>query len=111
MTDLAPERLCPGCFADKGSADPCPHCGYAEGAARGPLPLPHRTLLNGQLLVGRVLGRPGGFGIAYLGFDLTLHTRLAIKEYLPRELAGRATDRASVAPHAREEGELFRYGL
>lgn len=28
----------------------------------------------------RVLGRPGGFGISHLGWDLNLHTRVAIKE-------------------------------
>jgi hypothetical protein len=108
---MAPARLCPGCFTDKGDAEPCPHCGYAEAAARAPLLLAHRTLLNEQFLIGRVLGKPGGFGITYLGFDLKLHARVAIKEYLPRELAGRGTDRASIAPHAHEEGALFRYGL
>jgi formylglycine-generating enzyme required for sulfatase activity/serine/threonine protein kinase len=58
-----------------------------------------------------VLGKPGGFGVTYLGWDLNLQTRVAIKEYLPRELAGRATDRATVAPHTQDEGEQFRYGL
>jgi hypothetical protein len=37
MEDMAPERLRPGCFTDKGDAGPCPHCGYAEEAARAPL--------------------------------------------------------------------------
>ena len=103
--------LCPGCFATKGQANPCPHCGYDDQAERSPLLLPHRTLLNGQFVVGRVLGKPGGFGITYLGWDLNLETRVAIKEYLPRDLAGRAGDHASIAPHSREDGELFRYGL
>ena len=105
------DTLCPGCFADKGQTNPCPHCGYDEQANRGPLPLPHRTLLHDQYLVGRVLGKPGGFGITYLGWDLHLQMRLAIKEYLPRELAGRATDRATVAAHSSDDGEQFRYGL
>ena len=105
------DTLCPGCFADKGQSNPCPHCGYDEDTGRGPLPLPHRTLLHGQYVVGRVLGKPGGFGITYLGWDLHLQTRVAIKEYLPRELAGRSSDRASVAVHSQDEGEQFRYGL
>ena len=111
MTDLDLNTLCPGCLAAKGRANPCPHCGYDEAAPRGAFLLPHRTLLNGQFLVGRVLGKPGGFGITYLGWDLNLQTRVAIKEYLPRELAGRATDRATVAPHTQDEGEQFHYGL
>ena len=105
------DSLCPGCFADKGQTNPCPHCGYDEGTERGPLPLPHRSLLHGQYVVGRVLGKPGGFGITYLGWDQHLQTRVAIKEYLPRELAGRSSDRASVAVHSQDEGEQFRYGL
>jgi hypothetical protein len=48
MTDPSPDALCPGCFAEKGGANPCPHCGYDEQAPRGPLLLPHRTLLHEQ---------------------------------------------------------------
>ena len=105
------DSLCPGCFADKGQTNPCSHCGYDEQTGRGPLPLPHRTLLQGQFLVGRVLGKPGGFGITYLGWDRHLQTMVAIKEYLPRELAGRSSDRASVAVHSQDEDEAFRFGL
>ncbi len=111
MTAPDPANLCPGCFAGKGRANPCPHCGYDEQAGRAPLLLPLRTLLHGQYLVGRVLGKPGGFGITYLAWDQGLHRRVALKEYLPRDLAGRATDRATVAPHSGEDGELLRFGL
>ena len=56
--------LCPGCLTDKTSISLCPHCGYDESLKRGPLVLPHRALLHqGQYLIGRVLGKPGGFGI------------------------------------------------
>ncbi|KAA6187936.1 serine/threonine protein kinase [Thiohalocapsa marina] len=111
MADPNFNHLCPGCFVDKGAKHPCPHCGYDEFAARGPLVLPHRTLLNGQFLIGRVLGKPGGFGITYLGWDLQLQTSVAIKEYLPRDLAGRGTDQSRVAAHSGEDAELFRFGL
>jgi formylglycine-generating enzyme required for sulfatase activity/serine/threonine protein kinase len=105
------DTLCPGCFADQGDAHPCPHCGYDERAPRGPLPLPHRAFLDGKFIVGRVLGKPGGFGITYLGWDLSLQTRVALKEYLPRDLVGRDRDRSTVAAHSAEDGVLFRYGL
>ena len=111
MPDTPPDALCPGCFADKGAAHPCPHCGYDERAARGPLLLPHRAVLNGQFIVGRVLGKPGGFGITYLGWDFSLHTRVAIKEYLPRDLVGRGPDRYTLAAHSGDEREQFRDGL
>ena len=111
MTEISTDTLCPGCFAPKGQANPCPNCGYDERAERSSLLLPHRTLLNGQFVVGRVLGKPGGFGITYLAWDLGLQRRVAIKEYLPRELAGRGTDRATVAPHSSDDGDAFGYGM
>lgn len=81
------ETLCPGCFQKKPPAAICPQCGYDESEPRSPLALPHRTLLQGQYRIGRVLGKPGGFGITYLALDTGLATRVAIKEYLPRDLA------------------------
>jgi serine/threonine protein kinase len=67
--------------------------------------LPYGTRLHDQYLVGQVLGKPGGFGITYLGWNLHLETRVAIKEYLPREWAGRSVDHASVKPHFLDEGD------
>lgn len=105
------DTLCPGCFVEKGKTAVCPHCGYDENEQHIPLALPYRTMLDGRYLAGRVLGKLGGFGITYLGWDVRLETFVAIKEYLPRDLAGRDTDRATVAPHSREDEKLFRYGL
>lgn len=105
------DQICPGCFQSKDESTVCPHCGYNEADRRAPIVLPYRTLLNGQYLVGKVLGKPGGFGITYLGCDIHLQTKVAIKEYLPRELASRDTDRSTVVAHSREDGDLFRFGL
>ncbi len=104
-------QLCAGCFKTLKQPNVCPACGYDPNAPRSPLALGPGTTLNEQFYIGRVLGKPGGFGITYLGWDLRLATRVAIKEYLPRDLAGRATDRATVAAHTNEDGELFRFGL
>lgn len=105
------ETFCPGCFAEKGDVAVCPYCGYDESERRSPLVLPYRTVLNGQFVVGKVLGKPGGFGITYLGWDINLATIVAIKEYLPRDYAGRDADHASVMAHSREDASLFRFGL
>ncbi|MBF0376722.1 MAG: serine/threonine protein kinase [Desulfamplus sp.] len=109
---MNPKNMCMGCMKEKQSRDPvCSLCGYDESERRSPLVLKHRTLLADQYVVGKVLGKPGGFGITYLGWDIRLETMVAIKEYLPRDNAGRDTDQSTVVPHSREDGEIFRYGL
>ncbi len=104
-------HLCPGCFLEKGEVSQCPYCGYDESERRTPLVLPHRVILNNQYVVGKVLGKPGGFGITYLGWDIHLNTRVAIKEYLPRDLASRDMDQATIIAHSREDGDMFLFGL
>ena len=105
------ESLCPGCFGERSRTPVCPQCGFDERQRPSHLALPPRTVLASQYVVGRVLGRPGGFGVTYLGWDLRLETRVAIKEYLPRDMAGRDPDHRSVALHADEDTASFRYGL
>ena len=104
--------VCPGCFRHKGGeVAVCPHCGYDAAASRSPLLLPALTLLNQRYLIGRTLCKPGGFGVTYLGFDLTLQVKIAVKEYCPRELVGRETSRRTLTPHSQEDGALFKVGL
>ncbi len=86
----------PGRHSQKGQqADTarCPYCGFCPSEyQQNPRCLPPDTILAGKYLVGKVLGE-GGFGITYIGFDLNMKTRVAIKEYFPVELVTRDTTR------------------
>jgi serine/threonine protein kinase len=75
------------------------------------LALPVGSLLANQFSMERPLGQPGGFGIVYLARDLRLDIQVAVKEFLPRELAGRGTDQTTVLPHSASDAELFDFGL
>jgi serine/threonine protein kinase len=69
------------------------------------------TVVAGQFRVVGMLGNPGGFGITYLATDLRLASDVALKEFLPREHAGRAGDRVTVVPLSYPDAEAFRDGL
>jgi serine/threonine protein kinase len=66
------------------------------------------TMLH-EYCLERVLGS-GGFGITYLGKDTHLDKYVAIKEYLPAQLAVRALD-GSVIPVATEQKYDYAWGL
>jgi serine/threonine protein kinase len=106
----APNR-CPNCFGDTVGEHPCARCGLSPDEPRPANAPPLGTVLNGPHEIGRVLGRPGGFGITYLAFDRQLETTVAIKEYLPRDVATQATDAPTILAQSNEDGELFRCGL
>ena len=83
------KKYCPYCMAKVGDDGVCPSCGLTSGTYT---PLPHHippgTVLMDRYLVGRVLGE-GGFGITYIGCDLRLELKVAIKEYFPTNWVSR----------------------
>ncbi len=104
------QKHCPGCFRRKDGVAICPYCGYDEAAPRSPLFLPHGTVIGGQYRIGRLLGRPGGFGITYLGWDVYLQQKVAIKEYLPPEIAARLPQSQGVTVHTQDDRKGFDWG-
>lgn len=97
---------------EKTGPGPCPHCGFDESTYEVlPHHLPLGTILNGKYLVGKVLGQ-GGFGITYLGWDLNLDVKLAIKEYYPNGYVIReATCGPTVSVMTGSRAEFFQKGL
>ena len=105
------ETLCVGCMQDDSGAPVCPVCGRPfESPAQNPLQMRPRTMLHDQYLIGRALGH-GGFGVTYLAWDTGLATRLAIKEYLPHGVAGRAANTTQVMAYSDSTKVEFEFGL
>ncbi len=70
--------------------------------------LPQEYRLHWYVLE-RVLGQ-GGFGITYLARDTNLDQPVAIKEYLPIDVATRKPD-STVRPRADDQSDRYRWGL
>lgn len=101
--------ICMGCMEPLSKPDGfCTRCGWNNTINNNqPHQLPIFTVLNGKYIVGRALGQ-GGFGITYMGMDLYLDTKVAIKEFYPETCVSReGVTSATVMPYSGEKGEYF----
>ncbi len=90
-------KRCWNCMEKTGDTAVCPRCGFNHSVHRAsPQALPPGTVLRDKYLIGNVLGQ-GGFGITYIGFDLVLEMKVAIKEYFPLGNAGRSPGDVTVS--------------
>ncbi len=88
-------NACPSCIL---SADSCTPAVYH---------LPPGTVLKERYLIGKALGE-GGFGITYIGCDLLLKMRVAIKEYFPKDKANRVSkDSLSLSCYAGSAADRY----
>ncbi len=87
---MAGTKYCMGCMQPLSWDGRCRFCDFREEEYRQEEHhLPLRSFLkNGEYLIGRVLGS-GGFGITYIGLDVTLLYRVAVKEFYPGHLVKR----------------------
>ena len=106
------KRYCLGCLAElEGDETVCPHCGYVEGTPpKEAYHMSPGTILKARYLVGRVLGF-GGFGVTYIGMDLVLEQKVAIKEYLPTDFSTRMPGQAQLTVYTGENEGQFSAGL
>lgn len=74
---------CLNCMKSFEGGHVCPHCSFDNAGYQAvPYSLRPGSIIYGKYLIGRMLGQ-GGFGITYVGFDLSLEVKVAIKEYFP----------------------------
>ncbi|MCB1955591.1 MAG: HAMP domain-containing protein [Rhodocyclaceae bacterium] len=78
----------------------------SAGVANETLPKGYRLH---EYRIERVLGQ-GGFGVTYLASDIHLHSRVAIKEYLPGQIAHRVQDHR-VSARGAKRLDLYLHGL
>lgn len=84
--------LCPNCMAQvEGESEVCPFCNEPFHVENQEYQLAVGAILENRYLVGRAIGG-GGFGIVYVGYDITLESKVAIKEYYPAGAANRDFD-------------------
>ena len=103
--------LCISCFSHVGENPVCPACDYSKNSAEVDWNKIHPgTIIQDRYVIGRSLGQ-GGFGITYLGFDLRLKAKLAIKEYYPSGLAVRNTSNMTVMNATRDTEDDFKQGM
>ncbi len=89
----------------------CTVCGFNNNEYTQPHHhLKPGTILNGKYILGASLGE-GGFGITYVGYDLNLELKVAIKEYFPNGLVSRdITHSDSVAVFSGSDLEYYNMG-
>lgn len=84
-------NYCPYCASQITNGTKCTSCTFHGTYSSKPHHLQPGTLLHGRYLIGVVLGE-GGFGITYLGRDLALDMKVAVKEYYPSSMAVRSPE-------------------
>lgn len=102
---VAPAARAPTGEADAAASDRSLVWPPPKGA---PLALPVGFRLH-EYRIDSVLGQ-GGFGITYLATDVNLNVKVAIKEYLPADVADRSSDK-SVHPRTAQDMDFYQVWL
>ncbi len=99
-------NICLGCMKEKPQPNMiCPYCGY-NFAPNEKHQLPVNIILNNTYLVGKCLG-DGGFGITYIGYDMNLYKKVAIKEFYLKGYCNRGDNGFDVISEDEKKGVIF----
>ena len=79
---------CYNCMSEIPDGEVCRNCLCSTATEPSPHHLKPGQILNGKYLVGNCIGE-GGFGITYIGKDLVLDIKVAIKEFFPNGYVNR----------------------
>ena len=103
---------CLGCMSEfENQYEVCPNCGYVKNTPpKEAYHIKPETILKARYIVGKVVGF-GGFGVTYIGWDLLLQQKVAIKEYFPCDFATRIPGNTDVSSFDGEKGEQYSAGL
>ena len=99
-------QYCMNCMSELNEDGTCPNCGQQCGADDVIYRLKPGTILNKKFIVGNCLGE-GGFGITYIGRDMTLDRKVAIKEYFPNGYVNRNNNITQVVTATTENRVTF----
>lgn len=100
-------KICLRCMKTSDDVGICPHCGREKaGQLTWSKALAPGTILNNKILIGNILGK-GGYGITYIGYDMLLEYRVAVKEFFPDEMVDRAEDGRTVLVLDEVNGEEY----
>ena len=99
--------LCPFCMAkNEAEAEICKVCGRPIKTSNGVHELPVGTLLFNRYYVGKTM-RQGGFGITYVGCDIKLDKKIAIKEYFPQGMVNRLSSHSCEVVSVDNSKDIF----
>lgn len=101
---------CYNCMREIENGCICNDCLRMGGTEVSPHHLRPGQVLNGKYLVGNCIGE-GGFGITYIGRDLILDIKVAIKEFFPNGYVNRNNAvTQEVSATTQEQKDFFRKG-
>ena len=105
------KKYCLNCMREVTSGTFCADCVNLNIRETAPHQLKPGTILKEKYLVGTAIGE-GGFGITYIGRDLVLDKKVAIKEFYPLGHINRNSETSSHLTIAMEEQrDMVRKGI